>query len=309
MRIVSLLPSATEIVHAVGLGSSLVGVTHECDFPPEVSCLPKVTRTLIPPDASSAEIDGLVRDRLRTRRALYELDLPVLEALRPDLIVTQALCDVCAVDEEDVREAACRLPGKPRIVNLEPTNLAEVLASLVQVGRAADTLQAAERAVAAIERRLAPIRTRAAGTPPVPLVLLEWIDPLFCAGHWSPELLALAGADERIGRPGARSRTISPAELAAASPEVLLLACCGFTVDRTLQDVPALRRLPCWRELPAVRNGRVFAVDGSAYFSRPGPRLVDGIEIVAHALFPAVHPLPPGLAPAYRLSAEELHGP
>jgi iron complex transport system substrate-binding protein len=305
-RIVSLLPSATEIACALGLGDRLVGVTHECDYPPFVTRLSKVTRTLIPIDATSAHIDELVRGRLQTNQALYTLDLPALEALRPDLIVTQALCDVCAVAEEEVRAAACALPGRPRVVNLEPQTLAGVLESIRLVGRAADAVPQAEAIVRGLEERVAAVVARSKALPRRPRVaLLEWIDPPFSCGHWSPELVRLAGGEEGLGREGEPSRTLAWSDVVTWRPEVLVLACCGFGVERTLQDVPRIRSYPGWEDLPCARDGRVYVVDGSAYFSRPGPRLVDSLEILAHALHPDVHPLPPGLPAALRAGAAD----
>jgi iron complex transport system substrate-binding protein len=294
MRIVSLLPSATEIVCALGLGEQLVGVTHECDYPEFVRRLPKVTTTLVPHDASSREIDAMVRERLKDRRALYSLNLPVLASLAPDLIVTQALCDVCAVAEAEVTEAACRLPGHPRVVNLEPTTLDGVFDTLRIVGRAAGIERHAETVVRALRERVDAVAARSGRIASRPRVLmLEWLDPPFSCGHWTPELVALAGGDEVIGRPGERSRTLDWGEVSAARPEVVVVACCGFTIERTLEDLPVARRAPGWADLPAVRAGRVYVVDGSAYFSRPGPRLVESLELLAHALHPDVHPLPP----------------
>ncbi len=307
MRIVSLLPSATEILCELGLGSCLVGVTHECDYPPLVLRLPKVTRTLIPADASSQQIDALVRERLRTQRALYTLDLPTLERLRPDLIVTQALCDVCAVAEEEVQQAACRLPGRPRVVNLEPMRLEEVLASLHQVADAAGVPERAVPVISALRRRVETVAQRSAKLVRRPrVILLEWIDPPFCCGHWSPELVRLAGGIELLGREGEPSRTIAWDAIGQADPDVLVLACCGFSVQRTLADVPILAANPGFADLACVKAGRVFVVDGSAYFSRPGPRLVDSLEILAHLLHPELHPLPPVLAPPHRLTQTEL---
>jgi iron complex transport system substrate-binding protein len=299
MRIVSLLPSATEIVCALGLESSLVGVTHECDFPPAVAALPKVTRTLIPHDAASADIDALVRERLKTQQALYTLDLPTLEALAPDLLVTQALCDVCAVAEAEVRDAACALPGRPRVVNLEPTCLEDVLACLGLVAEAAGVEARGRDVVAALRGRVAAVAARAAQVQPSPTVgLLEWIDPPFSSGHWTPELIALAGGRPLLGTAGTRSRTLAWDDVRAADPDVLLIACCGFDVARTRQDLPILTRQPGFAALTAVRAGRVYVTDGNAYFSRPGPRLVDSLEILAHAIAPHVHPLPTGLPAA-----------
>jgi iron complex transport system substrate-binding protein len=301
MRIVSLLPSATEIVCQLGLVDQLVGVTHECDWPPAVRALPKVTQSLIPAAATSREIDGLVRERLRSDRALYTLDRTLLAELQPDLIVTQALCDVCAVADEEVRAAACSLPGRPRVINLEPTCLADVFDCLRKVGAASGREGRAAKEIAGLEARVAAVADRSAAVAHRPrVVILEWIDPPFSSGHWSPELVRLAGGEEVVGIAGDRSRTIGWEQIAAAAPEVMLIACCGFDVERTLADLPILRNYPGWSELPCVRSERVYVVDGSAYFSRPGPRLVDSLEILAHALHPARHPLPSGLPEAQR---------
>jgi iron complex transport system substrate-binding protein len=291
MRIVSLLPSATEIVCQLGLGDQLVGVTHECDFPPFVSRLPKVTRTLIPHDATSREIDDLVRERLKTRRALYTLDMPTLESLKPDLLVTQALCDVCAVAEEEVRAAACSLPGWPRVINLEPTRLSEVFDCLRLVGEACGIATRAEEVVAELQGRVEAIARRSREIQRSRrVVLLEWIDPPFCSGHWSPELVRLAGGHEGVGREGQPSRRVEWEEIVRFDPEVMVIACCGFNTERTLQDVPILRGYERFDELSCVRTGEVFIVDGNAYFSRPGPRLVDSLEILAPLIHPEAHP-------------------
>lgn len=302
MRIVSLLPSATETICSLGLEDRLVGVTHECDFPASVRRLPKVTHTLIPSEAPSAEIDRLVGERLQTNRALYSLDLPTLEGLRPDLIVTQALCDVCAVAEEEVRDAACRLPGGPRVINLEPQTLSQVFAAIRQVAQAAGVERRAEEVVGELTARVEAVVARAAGLRRRPrVVLLEWLDPPFSCGHWSPELVRLAGGVEGLGREGRPSRQLRWEEVTAWQPEVVLIACCGFGVERTMDDVPPLQSVPGWRDLPAVRSGRVYVTDGSQYFSRPGPRLVDSLEILAHALDPEAHPLPTGLPAPVRV--------
>lgn len=298
MRIVSLLPSATEIVCALGLEDQLVGVTHECDYPAAVRGLPTVTHTLIPTDASSAEIDRLVRERLAGQRALYNLDLPTLERLRPDLIVTQALCDVCAVADEEVRAAACTLPGLPRVINLEPETLSQVFEAIRQVADAAGIPARGVEVVAALTARVDTVARRAVrrGTRPR-VALLEWLDPPFAPGHWNPELERLAGGISVLGTEGVKSRTLAWDEVIAAAPEVIMISCCGFSVERTRADLPLLDGVPGWAELPAVRAGRVFVVDGAAYFSRPGPRLVDSLELLAHAMDPAAHPLPAGLDP------------
>lgn len=298
MRIVSLLPSATEIVCALGLEDQLVGVTHECDYPAAVRGLPTVTHTLIPTDASSAEIDRLVRERLAGQRALYTLDLPTLERLRPDLIVTQALCDVCAVADEEVRAAACTLPGLPRVINLEPETLSQVFEAIRQVADAAGIPARGVEVVAALTARVDEVARRAVrrGTRPR-VALLEWLDPPFAPGHWNPELVRLAGGISVLGTEGVKSRTLAWDEVIAAAPEVIMISCCGFSVERTRADLPLLDGVPGWAELPAVRAGRVFVVDGAAYFSRPGPRLVESLELLAHAMDPAAHPLPAGLDP------------
>ena len=282
MRIVSLLPSATEIICALGLEDALVGVTHECDYPPSVRRLPKVTNTLIPHDASSGTIDALVRDRLATGNALYTLDLPVLERLRPDLLVTQALCDVCAVAEVEVQAAACSLPGQPRVVNLEPETLEEVFESIAMVGEAVGREAQARDVIGTLRARVRAVADRVEGSGERPrVVVLEWLDPLFTCGHWTPELVSMAGGTEVVARGGERSRTMTLDELLAAAPDVLVVACCGFDVERTLLDMPAFMALPGVSGLPAVRTGRVHVIDGNAYLSRPGPRLVDSLEILA----------------------------
>jgi iron complex transport system substrate-binding protein len=305
MRIVSLLPSATEIVAALGLDDQLVGVTHECDWPPRVLGLPKVTRTLIPTDASSAEIDRLVRERLSGQNALYSLDLEALAHLRPDIIVTQALCDVCAVAEDEVRDAACKLPNLPPVVNLEPETLGEVLACIAQVGESVGEPKRAERAIASLQARIDAVVQRVQRATSRPRVaLLEWLDPPFSAGHWNPELVRLAGGVDGIGREGAKSRTLRWEEVVAYQPEVVVISCCGFTTERSMQDVPLLDAVPGWNDVPAVRNGRVFVTDGAAYFSRPGPRLVDSLELLAHVIHPDLHPLP-----AHVIAPSRLHRP
>ncbi len=305
MKIVSLLPSATEIICALGLEDQLVGVTHECDFPPSVRRLPTVTRTLIPLDAVSNEIDRLVRERLRTQRSLYTLELPTLAKLRPDLIVTQALCDVCAVAEEEVRVAAGMLPGEPQVVNLEPKTLADVLASIAQVATAAGVEPArTQELLNTLTARIdAVVQRTPQGVQRPRVALLEWLDPPFSCGHWSPELVRLAGGVEGLGQEGMPSRRLDWGELLAWQPEVVFIACCGLSAQRTLKDLPRLWSVDGWEDVPATRSGRIYVTDGSCYFSRPGPRLVDSLEILAHALYPDAHPLPEGLPQPLRVSA------
>lgn len=294
MKIVSLLPSATEIVCALGLGDALVGVTHECDYPPFVAALPKVTRTRIPAEASSGEIDRMVREQRQSGHALYTLDLATLEELQPDLILTQALCGVCAVAEEEVQAAACRLPGRPRVINLEPRRFVDVLQSIRMVAEAAGVGSRADELIGRLQSRVDAVRGRTRRLRARRRVaFLEWLEPPFCSGHWTPELVEWAGGVDVLGRAGRPSRTVRWEEVLAGTPEVVFIACCGFGVERTLEDVMRLEEVPEWRLLAAA--GRVYVTDGSQYFSRPGPRLVDSLEILAHALDPDLHPLPGGL--------------
>jgi iron complex transport system substrate-binding protein len=303
MRIVSLLPSATEIICSLGLEEQLVGVTHECDYPRSVLKLPKVTKTLVPTNVSSAEIDSLVRERLGAQSALYSLDMQALEALRPDLIVTQALCDVCAVAEEEVKNAACALPGMPRVVNLEPETLGEVLDCIGTVGAATGNEAKAREVVASLQRRIDAVIARGRATTRRPrIALLEWLDPPFSTGHWNPELIRLAGGVDGLGREGQKSVTLKWDQVVAWNPEVVLISCCGFTAERTMDEVHVLREVDGWNDLPAVRDGRVYVTDGSSYFSRPGPRLVDSLELLAHVIHPDVHPLPEWVTPPLRLA-------
>ena len=282
MRIVSLLPSATEIVCLLGLGDQLVGVSHECDHPPaEVAGVPPVTSSLIPADATSAEIDRLVRERVAGRRPLYRLDGDGLAAARPDLIVTQALCDVCAVDEAEVSRVAAGLAKRPQVVTLEPTSLAGVFDAIGAVAAAAGVDPG--RAVGDLRRRVAAVAARAPTRRPT-VAFLEWLDPPFCGGHWNPELVELAGGREVLGRAGQPSRRVTWDDVAAADPDVIAVAPCGYDLPRARADLAVLAGRPGWASLRAVRDGRVLTFDGSAYFNRPGPRLVDSLERLVDGL-------------------------
>jgi len=262
MRIVSLLPAATEILCALGLEDEIVGTTHECDYPPSLQKLPRVTRTLIPPDASSLEIDALVRERLKTQAALYSLDMEFLERLRPDLLVTQALCDVCAVAAAEVQEASCRLPGHPRVLNLEPMSLTDVFETLRQVGVATGREARAAEVVDALERRVEAVRARTAVIPQQDrprVAFLEWIDPPFSAGHWNPALIELAGGEDIFGVSGLPSRTLLWDEIVQAQPDVLFVSCCGFFAHTSLgrNRAGAARRAVCL--LLRIYAGAYFA--------------------------------------------------
>jgi iron complex transport system substrate-binding protein len=302
MRIVSLLPSATEILCGLGLRDQLVGITHECDFPASLRGLKVVTKTRIPESATSQQIDALVREKLQPEKALYALDADALKSLQPDLIVTQTLCDVCAVAHSEVAKAARSLSSQPKLVNLEPIRLADLFNCIRQVAAVTDCVGKAESYIAQLQQRVDQVAQRTLQTALRPrTVMLEWIDPLFSAGHWNPELVELAGGHELIGLPAQRSSSIAWASLVAANPECLVIACCGFNVQRTLQDLSVLTDQPHWQTLACVRSRQVFVIDGSAYFNRPGPRLVDSLEILAHTLHPALHQLPTGLEAAHRV--------
>lgn len=286
MRIVSLLPSLTELVCALGRRDDLVGVTHECDYPASVRELPKLTSSLIPAEATGAEIDAMVSEQ---QGGLYSLDESLLEALRPDLILTQEQCDVCAVNERTVRRAAARLPGQPHVESVDPRTLDDVFAMFRRVGELVDRPVEAEYLVAGFHRTVRWIYEFITPTRPRPRVLLlEWLDPPFCSGHWNPDVIRLAGGEEVLGRSGERSRRVTWAEIAAAEPEVIILALCGFELDRAERELAVVADRPEWRALPAVREGRVALADGSAFFSRPGPRLEVGLRIAAGAMAPGL---------------------
>jgi iron complex transport system substrate-binding protein len=224
-----------------------------------------------------------------------------LQKLRPDLIVTQALCNVCAVAEDEVQAAACILPDSPRVINLEPKSLSEVFRAIHQVAKAAGVEEKAEQIERELKDRVQAVVARTERLQHRPrVVLLEWLEPPFSCGHWSPELVRLAGGVEGLGQEGKASRTLRWDEVVAWQPEIVFIACCGFSVDQTMKDVSLLQSISGWQDLPAVRVGKVFVTDGSQYFSRPGPRLVDSLEILAHTLHPEFHPLPTGLPPPIR---------
>ncbi len=305
MRIVSLLPSATEMVCALGLEDCLVGVTHECDYQPSVQRLPKVTRSLIPADAPSSEIDRLVSERFKSVRALYSLDVEMLKEVRPDVIVTQSLCEVCAVAPNEVQKVIGQLPGTPRVVTLEPQSLEGLFEAIQELASALEV--SADEMLRGLRARVEKVAARSATITTRPRVaLLEWLDPPFSSGHWSPQLVRLAGGIEGLGKEGQPSRRLRWDEVSAWQPDVIIIACCGFMVERALQDVALVQSVEEWRKLPAVRSERVYVADGSQYFNRPGPRLVDSLELLAHALHPAVHRLPDGVSAFHRLSGDAV---
>jgi len=303
LRVVSLLPSATEMLHAVGAGETLVGVTHECDHPPGVERLPKLTSTSIDSQSlTSAEIDRTITGLVTDGRSIYALDAGLLAELRPDLILTQGLCDVCAVSLPLVEEAAGSLPKAPRIVSMNPHSIDEVLDCTVEVGEAVGRGEEARAEVAALRERLSRVEGAVDGLPRPRVAPIEWLDPPFTAGHWVPEMVAMAGGECLLAAPGDRSERTTWEAVAEADPEVLVLMPCGFDAERTVREAAALSALPQWGELAAVRSGRVWAVDANSYFSRPAPRLVEGVEILARLLHPEAFPDAPEPEAAVRLA-------
>ncbi|HET9392862.1 MAG TPA: cobalamin-binding protein [Candidatus Rubrimentiphilum sp.] len=286
LRIVSLLPSATETLFAIGAGGDLVGVTHECDYPPEALRLPRLTASALAFADSSAAIDRHVRRALHAGSSLYTLNAELLEQLKPDLIVTQELCEVCAVSYAIVDRAARRLTSDPRVVSLEPSSLEDVYANIMTLGELTGVQWKAREVVDALRRREAAVRDYAAAEFAPRVLVLEWTDPPMGAGHWTPGLVEAAGGDPVLSNPGANSRRLSWDEITAADPDAIIVAPCGYGLPKTLEALRELQARPEWMGLRAVREGRVHPVDGNAYVNRPGPRLVDTIEIFASFLHP-----------------------
>lgn len=303
MRICSLLPSATEIVFALGLGDDVVGVTHECDYPPEARKRRVVVRSAIDPSRhASGEVDQLVRERLKEKQSLYTLDLASFQEVEPDFVITQDLCDVCALDYDAVARAAESLPRRPKILSLAPATLANVFTDIETLGAATARETAAAALVAGLRRRVERVRELAARSGQKPrIACIEWVDPIYPAGHWVPEMVDLAGGSDGLGKKGAPARATSWERVRSYAPEVVVLMPCGFGVERAASEASLLYRLDGWRDLPAVKNGNVYAVDGSAYFNRPGPRLVDGVEVLAGLIHPEIFP-PPSFDAARRLA-------
>lgn len=287
-RVVSLLPAATEIVGALGLMDRLVGVSHECDYPLEANTIPRVTHCEIHGAGLPSEaVDRWVRETLATAGTLYTMDEPLLRQLAPDAILTQRLCDVCAVGYGSVTALACTLPGPPKVVNLEPSCLSDIFEDIVRVADVMGVQATGQAVVEGLKERVQFVAKTAAQASRRPrCFLMEWIDPPFCSGHWGPELVEIAGGIEPLGRKGDDSMRIHWEQVVQAQPEVIVLACCGYGVERTLEDLPILEEFPDWKNIPAVQRGRVYVVNGSAYFSRPGPRVVDSLEILAEILHP-----------------------
>ena len=294
MRICSLLPSATEIVYALGMGEDLVAVTHECDYPAGTAALPRVTRTNIPDGISSDKIDAMVTSTLETTGSLYELDLPLLEKLKPDLILTQRLCDVCAVSFDRVQDAARSLPSQPVVLNLEPHSLADILKNIQTVGKALGRDAAADSVVGALESRIDAVRQKTKNLARRPRVFcMEWVNPPYCGGHWMKELVDIAGGRDDLSNLHRPSYRIEWSKVIDFSPEVIVMTCCGFNLARCKSEGDLLANFESVGDLPAVKAGRIFATDGSSYFSRPGPRIVESLEILAHLIHPELFAPPP----------------
>lgn len=308
MRICSLLPSATETLFALGLGEELVGVTHECAFPPDACQKPRVIQSLIQHEASSPHIDRMVRESLAQRRSVYRIDEPLLRRLAPDLVITQELCEVCALDAASVRQVVAALPSHPTIVSLHAHTVAQALDDILQIGHATEHLVGATRLVASLRARIEHVRERVAKAGTRPRVLcLEWMDPLMTCGHWVPEMVELAGGREVLGQVGQPSRRIEWTQILEAQPEQLILMPCGFSIERIKQELPQLCAQPGWYRLPAVQEGLVFLVNGPAYFNQSGPRLVDGIEVLAGLFHPeCAIALPQGAAERWQPQLDVL---
>jgi iron complex transport system substrate-binding protein len=277
------------MVHFAGAGDTLVGVTHECDYPPGVEKLPKLTSSKIDGGMTGAEIDAAVERHMTDAGSLYALDAGLLEELAPDLILTQGLCEVCAVSTSLVERTAAGLKNEPEVLTLNPTSLRDVFDDAVRIGEALGSGGATREKITGLEERLAAVRGAVAGLPRPRAGCIEWIDPPFSAGHWVPEMVRIAGGEEVFVGPGERSGRLSWEEVFEAAPEVLVLMPCGFDARRATQEARrVLPGLPGWEELPAVKRSRVWAVDANSFFSRPAPRLVEGIEILARLLHPDV---------------------
>jgi iron complex transport system substrate-binding protein len=291
-RIVSFLPSATEMACALGLSDQLVGITHECDYPPSVREKPVVVSSAISmATMTQAEIDSIVSERMRKGQSLYQVDEKLLQELAPDLILTQDLCQVCAPSGNEVTQALTALPRKPEILWLTPKSLAQIADNLRELGAATGRREKAEELIAhgrAILNHVAE-QARTASTRPR-VFCMEWLDPVYCSGHWVPEMVSIAGGVDHLGHEGSDSVRVPWEDVLAWKPEVLVIMPCGFNLHQVIELTPKLRDRSGWHELPAVQQGRVYAVDASAYFARPGPRVVEGTELLAHIIHPDIFP-------------------
>jgi iron complex transport system substrate-binding protein len=289
-RIVSFLPSATEMVFALGLGDRLMGISRECDYPPETRSKPVVVRAVLPVESMSpSEIDVAVTQRLRDGLSLYQVEERLVRDIAPDLILTQDLCQVCAPSGTEVSQLLITLPLKPRILSMTPRSLDGIFSNLRELGEVTDTSECARELICAAQTRLAGIAAKAHQIARRPRVFcMEWIDPVYCSGHWVPEMVELAGGTDELARRGTDSVRIAWEDVLRWAPEVLIVMPCGYDLEKAATQTCALFSNPGWSDLPAVRAGRVYAVNANAYFARPGPRVVDGTELLAHLLHPTL---------------------
>ena len=288
MRICSLLPSATEILYALGLGDSVVGVTHECDFPPEAAKKPVLIRPRVDPLASPAEIDRRVTNLVSRGESIYGVDAELLDSLAPNLIVTQDLCHVCAASPDDLATALARFSRPPKILSLAPHSLADVWGDVRRIGEATGRRREAQGVAMTLEQKVAAIEMKVANARRPRVLCLEWMDPLYVAGHWVPEMVAKSGAEDVLGRAGEPSFRVTAEQIADTGAEIVVVMPCGYGIDRASAEF-SFERLPrSWSKLPAICNRRVFAVDANSYFSRPGPRLGDGVALLAHLFHPEI---------------------
>jgi iron complex transport system substrate-binding protein len=281
MRIASLVPSATEMLFALGLGESVIAVTHECDHPAKARSLPNLTRTVLPNVLSAGEIDVAVKALVGEGRALYALDEERLAELAPELIVTQAMCEVCAVSYEEVVEIATRLPSHPRVVEQDPSTLGEMLEDVIRLGEAAEVVEPAHELRGELEGRLAAVSASVSGATLPRVIALEWLDPPYVGGHWIPEMISIAGGEDVAGPPGLRSPGVGWGELSGLGPDVVIAMPCGWYLEDSRAQAEKQ-----WERIEALGAAHVFAVDAASTFSRPGPRLVDGVELLGHLLHP-----------------------
>jgi iron complex transport system substrate-binding protein len=287
-RVVSLIASATEIVCALGEARRLVGRSHECDFPPSVKSLPVLTEPKFKVEGSSGEIDRRVKALLAEALSVYRVDPARLEAVRPDVIITQTQCEVCAVSLRDVEEAVCTLPSRPRVVALSPNSLGDIWTDIVRVARALGVEEKGAQLVAESQARMAAIAARARALPRQTVALVEWIDPLMAAGNWMPTLTEMAGGIAIFGEAGKHSPWMSFDALAERDPDLIVILPCGFDIARSLEELHLLTDRPGWAGLSAARAGRVYVADGNQYFNRPGPRVVESLEILAELCHPEI---------------------
>lgn len=291
-RIVSFLPSATEMICALGLSDRLMGITHECDYPPEIKNKPIVVRGILPIEQMTPlEIDTAVSQRMRAGQSLYQVDEELLQKISPDLIVTQDLCQVCAPSGNEVTDLLKRLSSRPDILSLTPQSLDEIFENMRAIAKATDSLPQASELIAAAMARLESVSLRTLQMRTRPRVFcMEWIDPVFCSGHWVPEMVDIAGGEDKLGRRGADSIRIAWEDVLQWQPEIFIVMPCGYGLKKACEVAIALRSYPGWTDLPAVRDKRVYVVDANSYFARPGPRVVDGTELLAHLIHPEVCP-------------------